>query len=349
MAGYFEKKLIDLLPPVYREQDASGDLQAFLHVPAVTLDELKVLVDRLPDIFNIDSCDVRFIPLLANIVGYSFDPTRDPNAQRREIREVIESYRRKGSIPAIHRSLVNIGWEGRIYETFRNALRLNKRSVSNHAKLPGCIHSLGVYRVECENLVSGLRDALRFHHPAGMKTYFIQWLRTFEPMGDFTVTLAKFVEMVMMGHLHETFVVRHNRLNSGYKLAYKEKTWGVWEISCHSTLLTDIERVGTRVLRWLRRTSGFKLNAGTLNSENLANLWISKGKAGFTCEVDTGSYRGPAHTVLKTCRQHLNRAGFNHAQSACHVIFKQEDFYAFAHAGFTRAANLYTVLQWPTD
>ncbi|MCE5322363.1 phage tail protein [bacterium] len=349
MAGYFEEKLIDLLPPVYREQDANGDLQAFLSVPAVTLDELKELIDRLPSIFDIDNCDVRFIPLLANIVGCNFDPTRDPNMQRREILEAIEFYRRKGSIPAIHRSLVNVGWAGKIDETFRSALRLNKRSHVSGAKLPGRIYSLGVYRVECDNLVSRLREALKSHHPAGMKTYFLQWLQTFESTDNFTTTLAKFVEMVMMGHLHETFVVRHNRLNSGYKLTYKEKTWGVCEISCHFTLLTDIERAGTRVLRWLRRTSGFKLNAGTLNSENLANLWISEGKAGFTCEVDTGSYRGPAHTVLKTCGQHLNRAGFNHAQLACHVIFKQKDFYAFVHTGFTRAANLYTVLQWPTD
>lgn len=349
MAGYFEDRLIDLLPPIYREQDTNGDLAAFLRVPAATLDEFKELVDRLPDIFDIDRCDIRFIPLLANIVGYAFDPTRDPDVQRREIREVIESYRRKGSIPAIQRSIINVGWEGKIDETFRKALRLNKRSRISDAKLPGRIYSLGVYRIECENLISGLREALMPHHPAGMKTYFLQWLRTFESMDNFTATLARLVEMVMMGHLHETFVVRHNRLNSSYKLTYKEKTWGLWQISCHSTLFQDVERAGTRVLRWMRRTPCFKLNSGTLNSENLANLWISDGKAGFTCEVDTGSYREFVRAALRTCKQHLNRSRFNHAQPACHVLLRQKDFYAFAQAGFTRAANLYTVLQWPTD
>lgn len=349
MAGYFEDRLIDLLPPIYQEQDTSGDLQAFLRVPAMTLDDLKELIDRLPDILDIDTCDIRFIPLLANIVGYQFDPIRDSDVQRRKVREVIESCRRKGSIPAISRSLINVGWEGRIDETFHSALRLNKRSRVSGAKLPGCIHSLGVYRIECEDLVSGLREALKPHHPAGMKTYFLQWVRVFESMESFTATLARLIEMVMMGHLHETFVVRHNRLNSGYKLTYKEKTWGLWEISCHSTLLTDIERAGTRVLRWLKRTPGLKLNSGTLNSENLANLWISEGKAAFTCEVDKGSDHGPARIALRMCRQHLNRARFSHAQSACHIVFRQKDLYAFAQAGFTGAANLYTVLQWPTD
>ncbi len=347
--AYFEDKLLDLLPPIYREQDTTGDLQAFLRVPAITLDELKDLIDRLPDIFDIDRCDVRFIPLLSAVVGYSFDPTRDPDTQRREIREAIESYRRKGSIPAIERSLTNIGWAGKTDETFRPALRLNKRSRVNEAKLPGRIHSLGVYRVECDNLVPGLRQALAPHHPAGVKTFFLQWLRSFEGVDTFTATLARLVEMVMMCHLHETFVVRHNRLNSGYKLTYKEKTWGAWQISCHSTLMQDIERAGTRVLRWLKRTPCFKLNGGSLNSQALANLWISEGKAVFTCEVNTGSYHGPVRTALRTCKQLLNRARFNHAQPACHVLFKQRDLYSFAQAGFTGAANLYTVLQWPTD
>lgn len=96
--AYFEEKLLDLLPPIYRERDQSGDLRAFLAIPAATLDEIKSLIDMLPDIWNVDACDPRFLPLLSEIVGYHFDPTRDPDVQRREIREIIEQYRRKGSI-----------------------------------------------------------------------------------------------------------------------------------------------------------------------------------------------------------------------------------------------------------
>ena len=53
MSSYFEKKLIDLLPPLYREQDESGDLDAFLKVPAASLDEIKVLAERFPEIFDV--------------------------------------------------------------------------------------------------------------------------------------------------------------------------------------------------------------------------------------------------------------------------------------------------------
>jgi len=61
MASYFEKKLIDLLPPLYRERDGSGDLQALLNVPAASLDELKELIDRFPELFDVDRCEDRFL------------------------------------------------------------------------------------------------------------------------------------------------------------------------------------------------------------------------------------------------------------------------------------------------
>ena len=145
--AYFEDKLLDLLPPIYRERDESGDLRAFLAIPAATLDEIKSLIDALPNIWNVDACDPRFLPLLSAAVGYSFDPTRDPDVQRREIHEIVEQYRRKGSIPAIRRALINVGWQGEVEETFRSALRLNRRSMIARAKLPGELYSLGVYRI----------------------------------------------------------------------------------------------------------------------------------------------------------------------------------------------------------
>ena len=51
MSSYFDKKLIELLPPLYDREDESSDLKTFLSVPAVTLDELKTLADCFPEIF----------------------------------------------------------------------------------------------------------------------------------------------------------------------------------------------------------------------------------------------------------------------------------------------------------
>ncbi len=111
--SYFQEKLLELLPAIYRERDTEGDLRAFLGVPAATLDEIKELIEKLPEIWDVDSCDPRYLPLLAATVGYCFDPLRGPDTQRSEIKEVIAHYRRKGSMPAVRRALENAGGKGR--------------------------------------------------------------------------------------------------------------------------------------------------------------------------------------------------------------------------------------------
>ncbi|HOZ45839.1 MAG TPA: hypothetical protein PLO37_09160 [Candidatus Hydrogenedentes bacterium] len=69
---YFENKLFDLLPPLYRIENLSacghaqageaGDLASFLKVPAVSLDGLKELIERFPEIFDVDRCEPRYLP-----------------------------------------------------------------------------------------------------------------------------------------------------------------------------------------------------------------------------------------------------------------------------------------------
>ena len=298
MSSYFEKKLIDLLLPLYRERDESGDLDSFLKVPAASLDEIKVLAERFPEIFDVGRCEERFLPFLGGIVGHRFDPTVNAPAQRRLIREAVEIYRRKSTIPAIGRSLVDIGWEGRIEETFHKALRLNRRSVVGRAKLPGLIYSLGVYRIDSDNFVQGVRDALPFHHPAGTRVFFLQWLYTLLSMeSDFEAVIKKVVERVCLGHLHETFVVNHNALNTDFHLTRKNKTWGWWRITDGTTLMQDIERAAVCVSRWHGRSPRFRLNTGNLNTERLPNLWISERRAAFCCEIETKPAVEPSEAV----------------------------------------------------
>src|SRR5512145_803180 len=99
MAQSFETRLLDLLPPLYRLRDESGDLAAFLRVPGASLDELKELIDRFPLLFDVDRCEERWLPLLSALVGLPFDPRRSPAENRRRIREAVPLYRRKGTIP----------------------------------------------------------------------------------------------------------------------------------------------------------------------------------------------------------------------------------------------------------
>ncbi|MDX2176301.1 MAG: hypothetical protein SF028_07500 [Candidatus Sumerlaeia bacterium] len=74
----FETRLLDLLPPVYREADAHGVLAAFLALPGAALDDLKALADRFPELFDVDRCEARYLPLLAALVGWPWDPAPTP-------------------------------------------------------------------------------------------------------------------------------------------------------------------------------------------------------------------------------------------------------------------------------
>ena len=348
MAPYFEKKLIELLPPLYRERDETGDLEAFLGIPAAALDELKEHIDRFPDLFDVDRCDARFLPLLGEIVGHRFEPLSDADTQRREIREAIEIYRRKGALPAIGRALADHGWSGRIEETFRQALRLNRRAVVGRSKLPGSIYSLGAYRVESDTVIPGLRERLASHHPAGTRAFFLQWLALLmSARSEFEVVSKERVRRIALGHLHETFVLGNNALNGSHRLTRTEKTWGLWWVTAGTALLHEVERAGVCIRRWHGRNPKFKLNGSALNGEQLPNVWISERRLAICCVVATQPGPTQPPTFFRLAGQDLNRARLNRSAPACTVQFRQKDDYAAAKVGFTAAANLFTVTQWP--
>ena len=347
MSGHFDDRIIDLLPPIYRERDTSGDLSAFLAIPAATLDEMKNLIECLPDIWDVDACDPRFLPMLSAIVGYGFDPTSDPDTQRREIREIVEQYRRKGSIPAIRRALINVGWQGEIEETFRSALRLNRRSVITRAKLPGELYSLGVYRIESKNIIPVIRQALAPQHPAGTRVFFLQWLLSQESMeDDFITALRRTVALHSTGRIHDVFIVGRRLLNSEYRLTKRQTTWSYWQITHQSTLTQGYESAGVIINRWHERVLGRKLNGFVLSADRLIGIELSQRRLQLECDVETAE-PGPRPVVFRLVRQHLNRSKLAHSTRSCRFVFRQRDLAGSAAAGFTAATNLYTVTQWP--
>ena len=345
----FEDKLLDLLPPIYRERDTSGDLRAFLAVPAATLDEVKSLIDRLPDIWDVDLCDPRFLPLLASIVGYHFDPTRDPDIQRGEMREVVEVYRRKGTIPAIRRALANTGWQGDIEETFHSALRLNRRARIAQAKLPGEVYSLGVYRIESRNIIRSQRETLVPHHPAGTRVYFRQWLSSVESMEEcLDCGLAKVVTALSDTRPRDAFIIGRDHLNSDCPLSKRQATWSYWRLTDQVTLTQGFERAGILISRWHGRATGHKLNGFVLNTERLLDVALSERRLAFACEVETEE-PGAKPIVFRLVREHLNRSKLARSTRSCRFVFRQKDMSGSAMACFTAAANLYTVTQWPQE
>ncbi len=155
------------------------------------------------------------------------------------------------------------------------------------------------------------------------------------------------VRRIGLGHLHETFVLGNNALNGSHRLTRTEKTWGLWWVTAGTTLLHGVERTGVCIRRWHGRNPRFRLNGSPLNEEQLPNVWISERRVAICCVVDTRPGPSQAPTFIRLAGQDLNRARLNRSAPACTVQFRQKDDYAVAQAGFTAAANLFTVTQWP--
>ncbi|HOZ46570.1 MAG TPA: phage tail protein [Candidatus Hydrogenedentes bacterium] len=328
MPGYFENKLFDLLPPLYRIEDETGDLASFLKVPAASLDELKELIERFPEIFDVDRCEPRYLPYLANLVGRPYDGTIAPDTQRNVIREAVPLYRRKATIPGIRRSLVELGWEGMIEETFRAVLRLNSRPILNHAKLPGLVHSLGAYRIRSEALAPSIRDALRFHHPAGTRAWFWQWLLGYCKATDELTGLEKlFVRRILFGDPDETFRLNHSELGAGFHLTYKRKVWSFLVPSSTAALLSDFDYAATCFMSWHGRGDRMRLNRKALNSRMLANTWESERKFGVCCEIEARRRPDVPRPVVRLNQAAISGALLNHSDVPCRIRFRQKDCY----------------------
>lgn len=328
MPSYFEKKLIELLPPLYPIEDESGDLQSFLNVTAPSLDDLKDLIDRFPQIFDVDQFEERFLPHLAGLVGMPFDGTQDPTAQRRRIKEAIPFYQRKGTIPGIQRSLANAGQSVEIEETFRRALRLNSRPSLNGRKLPGRVFSLGVFRVISDSSLDGLREALEFHQPAGTRVFFWQRLWAWASREDELTALNKvFVRRLLLGELNEAFQLNHTPLASCFHLTRKQKVFSVFEMTSGSTLMPDFDYASTCLASWHGRGDRMRLGRKALNTRMLANCWESERKFAKCCEVQARRRPPRPLTPLRLNRGDLNETLLNRSNIECRVRFMQKDYY----------------------
>ncbi len=347
---YFGKKLWELLPSIYRERDEAGDLAVFLAVPAPSFDDIKNLADRFPGIFDIDGCEPRFLPLLASIVGHPFDPMADAVRERRAIREAVERYRRKGTIPAIRRSLVSLGWKGEIDETFRGALRLGQRSRLNQQRLPGLVYSFGVWRIRSNDslgLGPAVRATLPFHHPAGTRVFFLDVVTSLVQAGLETEAAAlSLVQKIAYADLRRVFVLHLSRLNSDDRLTNRNRTGALLVAFVGTSVAHHANRAATCVSRWEARRPGFRMNRGRLG-QRLANLWISENRFSACCDVDTGATPPKTTPVLRFTGQGLNRARLNLAKRSCGFRFRQKDLLSEIAAGPRGAANLFLVIEWP--
>ena len=92
----FPRLLFQLLPGIYRDKDAKGELQRFLEIISMPLGELEVSIAQLYEDLFLGNCREPFIALLGALIGVEADPTLPERAQRAEVEEAFAFYRSKG-------------------------------------------------------------------------------------------------------------------------------------------------------------------------------------------------------------------------------------------------------------
>jgi hypothetical protein len=127
--GYYQARLWDSLPEVYRAMDsiggdAAGPLRELLNRIGVQAAVVRRSIDGLWADQFIETCADWVIPYLGALVATSPVTGLDPRGQRLDVANTIHWRRRKGTVPtagAVARDIT--GWDSRVVEGFRRLAR----------------------------------------------------------------------------------------------------------------------------------------------------------------------------------------------------------------------------------
>jgi len=127
--GFFQSKLFSLLPHLYRNEDkktlqkiftkafiatlieyhyllndgtkSQGELERFLRLFGLFLDEAKCFIDFMTVLWDVDNAPHQFLQYIASLVGVVFNFDLPIDRQRVEIREAVSTYKLKGTLQGI--------------------------------------------------------------------------------------------------------------------------------------------------------------------------------------------------------------------------------------------------------
>jgi hypothetical protein len=132
-------QMYELLPLIYHRYDtgpppgmspedqARGALRRYLDLPGGQLDQIYSFARAILDFADLGRVDGGLLPLLAQWIGWNTDYSLEIEAQRNEIRNATEIYKRVGLIPVIEATVKRIsGKESRSKEFVHNVATTNR-------------------------------------------------------------------------------------------------------------------------------------------------------------------------------------------------------------------------------
>lgn len=333
MSGWFSEHLSDLVPSLYLQGKESEDLKTFLKLPLGELDRFKELTDSFPDLFDVEKANPLTLALLAQSVGVEFNGQSPPETERRKIKEAVPRYRRKGTLPALERDLRALGWEGYIDESFQETLRLNLRALLNKSRLTGQLSGHGVYRIHSFNVVPGLREIQKFHHPAGTRAFWDQWLIEELSLADITGDSAMHLRYLIYAALDDVFMLNKSRLNDCSHLTRKQRTWGLFQLTSVAEVDHTIEQATACLSRWHGRQNRMRLGVRPLNQWRLADCWESETKFIECHRIYGGTVDDNYRDPLILGEGKLNQNQLSLGISEKFTRFKKKDFLGISDFG----------------
>jgi phage tail-like protein len=109
-----------------RRPDEEGQLQRFLSIFGDQLDLMRSLTKGLLGVHDVDNCDYRYLPLMAQWIGWDLNFAASIPIRRHEIKYAAALYRITGTIPGCMIWVKRLtGWEARIKEFYRNVFISN--------------------------------------------------------------------------------------------------------------------------------------------------------------------------------------------------------------------------------
>jgi hypothetical protein len=119
---YFRDNIKRFIPYEYWRMDAKridegggeGNLENFMEVFAITLDEIKQAIDEFTLLFDIDHCDPRYLRTIAEMINYPLEGADNTAEQRKQLKSAIEWYKSKGSKRAFVAILYAFGYYAEI-------------------------------------------------------------------------------------------------------------------------------------------------------------------------------------------------------------------------------------------
>lgn len=117
------------LPVLYRERDTDDKvLKRFLDIYGFQFDILKSHAEGFTTIFDVDTCDSKFLPHLAHLVGVQLSDSFTEDTKRKFIKNAVFIHSRKGTVPGIETFCEAVtGWDCSVVEGFLGVFITNHR------------------------------------------------------------------------------------------------------------------------------------------------------------------------------------------------------------------------------